>query len=1123
MASSVKTDSKGNTYVTIEKGDCLSEIARDYKSYISGETINDRVNTLVRLNNIKNADVIIIGQKIYLKLVAGSSSSSTNNTSRAIVQQFGVQSNTDRTLYATWNWSKSNTEHYRVRWLYATGDGVAFVGNDSTTTEKQSTYNAPSNATKVKFKVMPISKKYNSGDTQVSYWTASWSAEETHNFNDDPPTTPNVPSVTIDGYNLTASLDNLDINANGIEFQVIRDNAKVFNTTMVGINAKYASLTCKVAAGSSYKVRCRGYRAGRVTRPTAVETGPNSVTVDPFYGVYGDWTDFSSEVKAPPIGPKQIIELKAMSKTEIHISWSEVKNADSYDIEYATQKRHFDSSSEVKSTSVEAVTSDAYISGLTPGEEYFFRVRSVSDSQKSTWCEIKSIILGSKPISPTTWSSTTTAIVGDPLHLYWVHNTEDGSSQTQAELEIYDDSLIDSRIRCNADASTIGAGDYLYIIFRKTLTPSDDGSLKYYVEYKKTSESDYKIVEITEAGNSCIVYAPEAVAYDIRVRELRIILNSTDEDEKDKTSVHTIDTNDFIEGAKLNWRVRTAGITKEYSDWSIQRTVDIYTPPTLELSVTDSEGNSVDVINQLPFYIKGLPGPQSSTQRPIGYHVSIVSNEFYETTDNIGNLKTVNVGESVYSSFIDDTPASNLIFYKAEYESGKYVRTDDVVEGVVDSVMIEGAKTTYGDQVYKAIIDGEEVYFYIVEDASAAPSTLLLEMSANNIDLENNITYTVIATVSMNSGLTAEETSPFRVSWIEEQYSPNAEVGININDWSAIIKPVCQEIKMGNYLVTQESDKYIRTDTILGDVWNTKLVAYEVVYSDGQYIIDRDSIVLDASGALVNGAFTTTGEQVYLTDAGLYYCFVEESIGSIGDVTTETGEQVLVGETVDENDVIQTVYYCEISEVTMIDDVTLSVYRREFDGTFTEIIKNVENTGQTYAADPHPSLDYARYRIVATSKTTGAISYYDLPGVAVGCNSVVIQWDEEWSAFETTTEDELVKPPWAGSLLKLPYNIDVSDKYNMDVSTVEYIGRKHPVSYYGTQIGSSSTWNAVIPKDDEETLYALRRLAIWPGDVYVREPSGSGYWASISVSFNQKHLDVTIPVTLDIVRVEGGV
>jgi len=108
-------------------------------------------------------------------------------------------------------------------------------------------------------------------------------------------------------------------------------------------------------------------------------------------------------------------------------------------------------------------------------------------------------------------------------------------------------------------------------------------------------------------------------------------------------------------------------------------------------------------------------------------------------------------------------------------------------------------------------------------------------------------------------------------------------------------------------------------------------------------------------------------------------------------------------------------------------------------------------------------------------------------------------------------------------MLKIKGNIDVSDKHQTDVSLIEYIGRKHPVSYYGTQLGVTSSWSMEFPKDDEETLYALRRLAIWMGDCYVREPSGSGYWAHVQVSFSQKHCDVIIPVTMEITRVEGGV
>lgn len=197
-----------------------------------------------------------------------------------------------------------------------------------------------------------------------------------------------------------------------------------------------------------------------------------------------------------------------------------------------------------------------------------------------------------------------------------------------------------------------------------------------------------------------------------------------------------------------------------------------------------------------------------------------------------------------------------------------------------------------------------------------------------------------------------------------------------------------------------------------------------------------------------------------------------------------------------------------------------------YTGELIEIASGLENTENIYVTDPHPSLDYARYRIVAITDDTGAVSYYDPPGYPIKEVAAIIQWDETWSDLITSDVDEAdipEEPSWSGSLVRLPYNLDVSDKNGVDVSVVEYIGRKRPVSYYGTQLGETSSWKVEIPRYDTETLYALRRLAIYTGDVYVREPSGSGYWASISVSISQTHCEVSIPVSLDITRVEGGI
>lgn len=813
---------------TVVKGDTLRSIAKKF---------NTTVAKLVSLNNIQNPDHIVVGQKLRLKDDAPAQTTTALKT-RAVVNVFGLQSNTDRTVYASWVWNEKNTENYEVMWYYATGDGIWFVGSESTEKYKQSLYNAPSNATKVKFKVKPISKKRKVNNTDTAYWTASWSTEKTYNFSDNPPSKPSAPDVKVDKYTLTATLNNLDINAKSVQFQVVKNDTSVYKTGTATIKTGTATFSCTIKAGDKYKVRCRGVRNG----------------------IYGEWSDYSSNENSIPSVPKKIEVCKATSETSVLLGWISIQSATSYDIEYTTEKKYFDITNQT--SKVTDIQYDRYeLTGLESGKEYFFRIRAVNEKGSSGWSPIKSIIIGKKPAAPTTWSSTITAVLGENITFYWVHNTEDGSSQTFAELEL------------------------------------------------------------TVNGVSSVI----------------TIKNTENEEEKDKTSTYTIDPIIYgTSGSTIEWRVRTAGITKAYGEWSVKRVIKVYAPVTLELSANDYNGNLIETLYSFPLYISAIAGP--TTQTPIGYHVTVIANDSYETVDNVGKRKIVSAGDAIYS---------------------KHYNTN---------------------------------------------TDLLIELSAGNIDLENNVNYTIKCIVSMNSGLTGESSIDFTVSWMDELYEPNAEIGIDTETYSAYIRPYCE----------------------------------------------------------------------------------------------------------DENEV-------------RISDLLLSVYRREYDGSFVELATNIDNSTNTFITDPHPALDYARYRVVAISKTTGAVSYYDVPGYPVGCKSVIIQWDEDWSNFDVVNEDEMEEPTWSGSLLKLSYNIDVSDNYNPDVSLVKYIGREHPVSYYGTQLGVESTWSVSIDKDDKETLYAIRRLAIWTGDVYVREPSGSGYWANVKVSFSQKHCELTIPITLSVTRVSGGV
>ena len=919
------------TVVTVVKGDTLWGIARDYLGN------GAKFYQLATLNGLKYEERnghtychLYVGQQIKLTKNAtsggsgsgsgtASSSSQTANTNQATITAFGLQSDADNdnTLFAVWSWSKDNTESYAVSWEYCTGDKktdgslIWFIGNStSQSVDKNnpnastiSVYSFPNNAKQIRFRVKPIAKNKGSKN-DTPYWTANWTSYKTYtNPTFGAPEVPSGLQVEIDKFKLTATLDNLSKDTTKVEFRVIKDNKTVFKSgtaATVSVTTGHAAYTCTVNAGGEYKVHCRAYNSS---------------------GVASEWSAYSDNKKTIPLAPARIIDVQAKSETSVYLKWEASNTAVKYDIEYATEKSYFDKSngtvieSDIKSTEYELLN-------LSSGDEYFFRVRAVNEQGESDWSEIVSVTIGKAPAAPTTWSSVSTAVVGEELILYWVHNSEDGSSQTYANLQIY-------------------VGD------------------------------------------------EEIPSVDIDIK------NSEDEEEKDKTSFYVVNTANYVD-TSIKWRVRTAGIAKQegYGDWSIMREVQIHTKPSLDLSLMDIDNNMIDILTAFPLRVYAVPSP--NTQAPIGYYLSVTANESYESVDRVGNVKIVSSGDEVY---------------------GKYFDTTD---------------------------------------------KLLVDLSASNIDLENGITYTIECTVSMDSGLTAVASSEITVSWVDAYCEPNAEVTVDDETFVAYIRPYCETTTLTQYKVNHNGSTYTLTNE-------------EVSWMYGDPVVDA---------------------------------YIDES-----------GEQVYTGVTVDGDEV----YYAIVETSELVDGVVLSVYRREFDGSFTELETNITNNRYTTITDPHPALDLARYRIVATTTDTGAVSYTDLSGYPVNGIAVVLQWAEDWSTFDTIEDAELVQPAWTGSMLKLPYNIDVSDNYSPDVDLVEYIGRSHPISYYGTQKGSSATWNIEIPKDDEETLYGLRRLAKWMGDVYVREPSGSGYWANVNVSFSQKHCELTIPVTLNIKRVEGGI
>ena len=1001
---------------TVKKGDCLWNIA---KTYLGSGT---RWQEIAKLNGISTTNPVMKpGQTLTIK--KGSSSTTTSKTkkaskssnSTAAVKYFGLQSGTEDTLFAAWTWDKhSKTEEYKVMWTYYTGDGVGFVGSDSSSKYAQSTYTIPSNAKKVTLQVKPISKTYKkkvttkvNGKTkttekEMKYFTAGWSKVKTFTPNrKEAPNKPPTPTVTITNGTLKATVTNIDTtnSLTNIEFRIIRDNKKTVYAKSVKVAYAKASLTYTCALDHKYKVRCRAYSSKTKLR--------------------SEWSEYSEEIGTRPAWPKKFtLNVKAKTDTQVYLSWTKISSATGYVVQYTTNKYYFDKGSAdgLKEVTISTNTPNCYIDSLEAGVNYF-RVKAKNDNGETGWCKAVKVTMGTTPSPPTTWSSSTTAVIGEPLILYWVHNSEDESEQTAAKISINN---VISSITSNTKSITVNGK-----------------SAK--VEFNKTG-----------------------------------------------TSSVTIDTSSYSSDTNITWKVSTKGAANKYSAYSIERKSDIYSKPNLSISLTDKDDNAISIVKSFPIRVRLDADPDS--QNAISYHTTIISNDSYSTNDALGNVQNINIGDSVYSAYHDAN--------------------------------------------------------------STDPNSLILNLSAEHVDLENNHSYTITSIVSMNTGLTAEsDPVEFTVSWDEKEYNVQADINIDPDTLSASIRPYCEKNALSYYKVTTlegtDGTVYTKTDEVISLIdieKNYVLVSYSENEGTYTYSDTETSLSIDATSIrIIQNEFTEPDMyddtyQVYSgtrtdTSESVYFCIMKNFKVPYEYTEPDANEntyQVCKG--TDSNGT--EIFYCEVEEYVSDDEVktelvtegiTMAVYRREFDGTFTEIETGIENPGSVTVIDPHPALDYARYRIVAIDNETGSISYYDTPSVPVDEKSVVIQWEEQYSTFNATDNDEGTEEPvMSTSMLKLPFNIDVSNSHSQDVELVEYIGRKHPVSYYGTQLGETATWNVVIEKSDIDTLYAIRRLAIWMGDVYVREPSGSGYWASITVSFNQNHCELTIPVSISITRVEGG-
>lgn len=646
----------------VARGDCLVRISESvYGTYKKWPSIAD-------LNGIKRSKPTIYpGQLLKLPGITQDTGpeppepipASIPPSNKVTMVWWALEAGEDKTLFARWEHSKDHTAGYEMEIYYDVGDGTGWRIQDLglTTTNKEYTVSVSNNnAKKVKFRVKPYAEEKNP-NTHEKYWTDGEFVDNVYDFSDNPPEIPNQPSITLrpNKTTLYCEMTNISqtINADQIEFEVYNNNQTKYKTGTANINQEThaTSFECELEPGGSYTVRCRAVRNSNGKR------------------IEGGWTEFTEAVKTVPIAPEEITDLSPEKHTEqgvtqyrVNISWTPVRNATQYVIQYTTDPSLFDTPSEegVTEIEVDAELGNSYkITQLELGYEYFFRVCASNDSGRSGFTPIKSIAMGSQPNPPTTWSNTSNALLGEDLILYWQHNATDNSQESIAQIHI-----------------TVG---------------------------------DMQIDKVVHNSDR-------------------------PEEERDKPNYYIINSNDpewnFIDkGTVIKWKVKTAGLIDTYSNYSVEREINVYEQPSLTIDIKNQNGVSVEEINSFPFYINIHAEPYE--QIPVSYYIEVVANQGYSTVDSTGKIITINPGDRVYRKYYDP--------------------------------------------------EGANVWDFVAE------------MTPGNIDLQNGIEYTINAVVAMNSGLSASNSMEFSVLWEEIYYDVYANVVIDKTRLEASIHPYCYE------------------------------------------------------------------------------------------------------------------------------------------------------------------------------------------------------------------------------------------------------------------------------------------------------------------------------------------
>lgn len=384
------------------------------------------------------------------------------------------------------------------------------------------------------------------------------------------------------------------------------------------------------------------------------------------------------------------------------------------------------------------------------------------------------------------------------------------------------------------------------------------------------------------------------------------------------------------------------------------------------------------------------------------------------------------------------------------------------------------AMLSSGEVVCEATVDSFEDDFEQPEQ--------LLPISAKDCVFLNGVSYEVEARALMDSGLQAEpDTASFTCDFSMGMGSPTAYVTA-APDWSARIYP--------------------------------QLVAKREIADGDDYVVDVDVIRLAGTE---EGEYTLT--LAYVDSESADQTVTMDWDGSATDFTMPYGWTSVTSLSYDDGGEPVELDGEAYTSAELAEDVTLSVYRIGRDGELGLVAEGYPNKVGVFAIDRHPTFGEMYYRVVANSTETDEITAVDSYGTNTW-KSILIQWAEEDEPDEWDDEDNIAQ--FAFEFVELPWNITVNQSSAKDVALKNYVGRRHPISLYGTQVGETGSWTCrLIKREEDWELTQLRKLAAYMGDCWVREPSGLSYPANVNVSITRAFDDLGVDVTLEVTRVDG--